>query len=296
MPTSSIRDLLQIGPVRVDLAARDSVVGRLLRDHASDHRVTHGADPALRLLYGGDASADAFSVAKQELLLSYHLQGTVPTVTSKLRLTPRALLRFGRRLRKVDSWWLDRLQVVVRYGFEHPLMTLLHDRYGFFPLHSSAVGRDDELLLILGPNNSGKTTLATALTQEGQWALVNDNFTPTDGRQGLMFPGRPRFKDGQPARHLARREVTPQPLNLAGLIFLGDAGKTRRCSRDEAMERLTAYIATEREDHRDSQLRTRLVEAGSPSLGEEEVVERLSHYPFVMHDRSTSLQDLEKLL
>jgi len=78
-----------------------------------------------------------------------------------------------------------------RYVFE-PALTHVLARTGRFMLHSGAVARDGEALLLIADSGQGKSTLSWAAAQNG-WSLLSDDHTivrPTDG--GFELIGVPK--------------------------------------------------------------------------------------------------------
>lgn len=61
--------------------------------------------------------------------------------------------------------------------------------HGFFFLHTSAVCKDESCTLIIGPQDSGKSTLALVLSQNGFNLLTDDDcFAKLVKNQTLLFP------------------------------------------------------------------------------------------------------------
>lgn len=78
-----------------------------------------------------------------------------------------------------------------RYVFE-PALTHVLARTGRFMLHSGAVARDGQALLLIADSGQGKSTLSWAAAQNG-WSLLSDDHTivrPTDG--GFELIGLPK--------------------------------------------------------------------------------------------------------
>ena len=63
----------------------------------------------------------------------------------------------------------------------------LDETVRYIVLHAAALERDGRALLIAGPSESGKTTLALALLREG-FRLLSDDFTPLDRATGQVAP------------------------------------------------------------------------------------------------------------
>ena len=63
----------------------------------------------------------------------------------------------------------------------------LDETVRFVVLHAAALERAGRVLLIAGPSESGKTTLALALLRRG-FRLLSDDFTPLERSSGLVVP------------------------------------------------------------------------------------------------------------
>lgn len=85
----------------------------------------------------------------------------------------------------------DDLLLPFRYVFE-PALTHVLARTGRFMLHSGAVARDGQALLLIADSGQGKSTLCWAAAQHG-WSLLSDDHTivrPTD--EGFELIGLPK--------------------------------------------------------------------------------------------------------
>lgn len=72
--------------------------------------------------------------------------------------------------------------------FMQPLRFILA-KYGFFFIHTSAVCKDKNYILIAGTQGSGKSTLALTLAQSGFTFLADDDcFIKLKGNQTQLFP------------------------------------------------------------------------------------------------------------
>ena len=81
----------------------------------------------------------------------------------------------------------DDLLLPFRYVFE-PALTHVLARTGRFMLHSGAVARDGQALLLIGDSGQGKSTLCWAAAENG-WSLLSDDHTvvrPTDDGYELI--------------------------------------------------------------------------------------------------------------
>lgn len=63
-----------------------------------------------------------------------------------------------------------------------------HLKLGFFPIHSSLIGcEDDECILIMGNSQSGKTTTARLFCNTGKYKMLSDDIAFIDST-GLAYP------------------------------------------------------------------------------------------------------------
>lgn len=284
-----VNETIRVGPARI-VVQTDRVGGGRFRDHYDAFRDDDGPAPdlvvALRAAPGG--KRPSFTAGRGEVALTIE-SGALPVVTAWPRPTPRAVLRAFKWFHDLGTWHESRHRLLLRFAFEHTLMTLLDSRYGFATFHASAVARDSNAIVILGPNGSGKSTAARTLVTENGCRLLADNFVPLDGEYAVAFPGRPRWKlEGGRAREETFFEPTPGAARIRGTILLNDGGATEKLSARAARRALEDYTARERENHLDTRLFAELgplierddarVDRGGDAAG------RLARHPVVTMD------------
>jgi len=160
-----------------------------------------------------------------------------------------------------------------RYHFLEPLGWLLIDALHTASVHASAIACNGRAAILCGDSGSGKTTLAYACARQGWTFLSGDAVHLMRGQSGFEIRGRPaqiRFRES--ARELfpelaahpalirpsgkADIEVSPCRLGIP-VAYCAEAGefvflnrstepiypRLTRCSRTEALDRLTGLIA-----------------------------------------------------
>lgn len=180
-------------------------------------------------------------------------------LVARLRATSSSTLRRLKWWNDWERWRTSRFRLLLRFGLEHPLMSLLDLRYGYLTLHAAAVVKDDKACLILGPNGSGKTSTASSLIEDYGYRLLADNFVPTNGTHALGFPGLPRPKDG-----LAKALHSPigGRFEIKSVIMMSDK-YTEKMSSDITLRELSSYYEQEREDHRDTRVFSMIRDSGA---------------------------------
>ncbi len=287
---ADVRETLEVGPLVVDLRTPAGESGRWIREHCESRRVERSPTAAmeLSLLLDAHGVQRRVRVARGEVEVGGQRAAAL-RIAGSWRMTARAVARSAKWTLRPGRWSSSRRQLLVRHAFEHPLMSVLDLRHGFFTLHAAAVARDNVVVLLLGANGAGKTTAALELVDGSGWQLVSDNFVATDGVMAHGFPGAVRPKGVLPHGRGGARPIQ-QPSHeggrLGGALLLDDGGRCGLLTAAEAEAELLAYVRREREDHRDSPvfaLMGALLET-APSSCEDTVIRRLARIPTASWD------------
>lgn len=103
--------------------------------------------------------------------------------------------------------------LAVQALLEHPLCPL--------SLHSALVAKNGKGIVILGPSEAGKSTLACALWQRG-WSLLGDDVTLIDVEQGTACPSPRRVSLRTPSRALLGEELWTRVLTTPSCLQTGE--------------------------------------------------------------------------
>jgi len=167
---------------------------------------------------------------------------------------------------------------ILDFIFSQPLRAVLAHHNLFF-LHASAVCRGASCILISGPQYSGKSTLALALTEKGFGFLTDDDcFVKLAGKKAKVFPFATkmgvtkntlkkhpglnkhllrRYRYGKKRRVSLQHVFTPQNREgyMCRMVLFpvyrqkGGAG-LNILPKEEALSRLIEDASTEKEEHR----------------------------------------------
>jgi hypothetical protein len=93
------------------------------------------------------------------------------------------------------------------------LLTNFLTRHGYAMLHATALVREDRVLMLMAPHNSGKSTTALRLALAGHFSLLTDSMVYVAGSEaGLQLTGFPV------GRGKLRRDMLPAFPELAGRL------------------------------------------------------------------------------
>jgi hypothetical protein len=81
----------------------------------------------------------------------------------------------------------ERLLYVLRMALHYPLFYILKKEYGIYPLHASAVCKNELAYLFLGFDGVGKSTIAIAMNKYYGYDIIADNFCLIDN-EGFVYP------------------------------------------------------------------------------------------------------------
>src|SRR5580704_5225669 len=98
--------------------------------------------------------------------------------------TSRVIGRFSMGMASDTAYWRTVIFPV--------LLSVLAGSLGLVELHASCLARDDRGLILIGPSQSGKSTLAMALTEAGFRFLSDDRIFCSRRRGKLLAWGMPR--------------------------------------------------------------------------------------------------------
>ena len=167
---------------------------------------------------------------------------------------------------------------ILDFIFSQPLRAVLAHHNLFF-LHASAVCRGSSCILISGPQYSGKSTLALALTKKGFGFLTDDDcFVKLAGKKAKVFPFATKmgvtkntlkkypglnrrllrhYRYGKKRRVSMRHVLTPQGgegymcrMVLFPVYRKKEAAGLNILPKEEALSRLIEDASTEKEEHR----------------------------------------------
>lgn len=271
-------------------------VGECLLEHVKDFSQPAGQEPSLILDYRGAARPEHRCEARAhhgEITLRWSPPppGSSPTyIAVETHVTSRSIARGIRMTANPSGWRSSRRRLLLRYGLEHPVTAHLQETYGYASLHAAATSGPRGGVLILGSNNSGKSTLACSLVERYGHSLLADNFCPTDGNTLLAFPGSPRAKANA---SLPLLRPVPAIANHLLTIVIQSSTSSGLMVPQAASLYLGKYVDREREDHRGSAFYSTAYPGGLTRSNKlyADVIGRLISKPVVIYNWSENLSD-----
>ncbi|WP_156875649.1 hypothetical protein [Ornithinimicrobium pekingense] len=166
------------------------------------------------------------------------------TVRASLAMPPKAMARRLKRVLQPTMWEEGRWQILLRNGFELPILAILEYNYKLIPVHAATVTNGSGCVLIVGENGAGKSTLACRAIDELDLELLSDNFTPSDGTVAYSFPGPPRSKPGD---SLPPEQPTGGRAPIRGFVWAGQDLPESPMGRKSALQ---SFLGQSFDSHR----------------------------------------------
>ncbi|WP_422123885.1 hypothetical protein DHX103_03490 [Planococcus sp. X10-3] len=79
-------------------------------------------------------------------------------------------------------------QMIIRYIVQFPLMSILNRKYDMGVIHASSVYKEEDGILFVGFNGSGKSSFANYINFTSDYKIFSDNFTLYKENEMYYFP------------------------------------------------------------------------------------------------------------